>query len=177
MAETLAAPASGRPFRRGVLPDHPADLRPSTTSFSSRMRSCVAWGGRASGSPSSTGGLCRHDHAGKGASGGYVPIGVMATTSKVVDTLKQKDASFTTATATRTPMTQPAPMRFSAYIKKHDLIQQSADRESISARSSRPVRVPVRRDVRGLAQCVPSSSCKTSRQGPSAIDEVRGEDV
>jgi len=66
---------------------------------------------------------------GKGASGGYVPIGVMATTSKVVDTLEQKDASFTHGhTYTNTPMTAACACAVLRYIKKHDLIQQSEKR-------------------------------------------------
>lgn len=90
--------------------------------------------------------------AGKGASGGYVPIGVMATTSKVVDTLKQKDASFTHGHSyTNTPMTAACANAVLRYIKKHDLIQQSADRgEYLRKKLETLYEFPFVGDVRGL---------------------------
>ncbi len=67
--------------------------------------------------------------AGKGMSGGYIPIGVMATTPKVVNALSQKDASFSHGhTYTNTPMTSAVALAVLRYIKKHDLIQQSEKR-------------------------------------------------
>ena len=66
---------------------------------------------------------------GKGAAGGYVPIGVMAVREKLVDTIKGKDASFTHGhTFTNTPMTAAGGLAVLRYLKQHNLIEQAEKR-------------------------------------------------
>lgn len=89
---------------------------------------------------------------GKGASGGYLPIGVMATKSKIVDTLKEKDASFTHGHSyTNTPMAAACALAVLRYIKKHNLIEQSERRgEYLGKRLEELYESPFVGDARGL---------------------------
>jgi adenosylmethionine-8-amino-7-oxononanoate aminotransferase len=89
---------------------------------------------------------------GKGASGGYLPIGVMATSAKIVDTIKEQGASFQHGHGyTNTPMTAACALAVLRYIKKHNLIEQSRIRgEYLGKQLEKLHEFPFVGDIRGL---------------------------
>ncbi len=89
---------------------------------------------------------------GKGTSGGYLPIGVMTTSAKIVDAIKEKGASFQHGHSyTNTPMTAACALAVLRYIKKHNLIEQNRKRgEYLGKQLEKLYEFPFVGDIRGL---------------------------
>ena len=89
---------------------------------------------------------------GKGASGGYLPIGVMATTQKVLNPLIESGASFLHGHSyTNTPMTAACALAVIRYLKKHALIERNKERgEYLGKKLEAFYKFPFVGDIRGL---------------------------
>lgn len=89
---------------------------------------------------------------GKGASGGYVPIGIMATSNRIIDVFQKKGQSFLHGhTYTNTPVTAAAALAVLRYLKQHNLLEQSKKRgEYLGKKMEKLYESPLVGDVRGI---------------------------